>query len=211
MYNKILLLIIPLILSSCNFYVNEPDNGKNDQYNVNRTTNTTSSSRRGSDNNDSNRRGTDNNGNTNSYVNPITEQDDTEIFTPTVRYDSCRVNGILTFNVYLGWNVGNLRTIIDLRGFPKKGGKIHFNIYTNNNPMSMYEFPKYDKTIGWFSEYEPYCGYNSYSLETKGICKYELNITRNETGCQRYYAGYWSSNNNSAMLGEFKIVLFQNF
>ena len=50
MYNKILLLIIPFILSSCNFYVNEPDYGKNDQYNVNRTTNTTSSSRRGSDN-----------------------------------------------------------------------------------------------------------------------------------------------------------------
>ena len=39
------------------------------------------------------------------------------------------------------------------------------------------------------------------------MCK--LNITRNETGCQRYYAGYWLSNNNSAMLGEFKIVLFQ--
>jgi len=132
-------------------------------------------------------------------------------FVPIVRYDSCTVNGTLTFNVYLGWNVDQMNTIIMLKNWPVDGGEIIFNIYTNNMYMSMYGFEKYRKDFYWFSEDDVYCGYSSYSLDTKGIARYKMNITRNDTGYERSCYGYWACNNGSNFYSSFKVYLFQCF
>ena len=84
-----------------------------------------------------------------------------EEIVPTHKWDSCTVNGVLTFNVYLGWSIGKLEEAIMLKDYPVDGGEIVFNIYTNNHCMSMYGFEKWRTDFYVFSSKDPYCGYSS--------------------------------------------------
>ena len=132
-------------------------------------------------------------------------------FTPSHRYDSTTIDGILTFNVYLGWNVEQKETLVILRDFSEFGGEIIFNIYTNNHYMSMYGFSKYDTDFYVFSNNPPYCGYSSYSLETMGICQYKMIIKENRTHTERHCSGYWACNDGSNFYTAFKVLLYQRF
>ena len=132
-------------------------------------------------------------------------------FVPTCKYDSTYVDDILTFNVYLGWDVDQMETIVLLRDYSKLGGEIDFNIYTNNLSMSMYEFMKYEKEFYEFSSEPPYCGYSSYSLDTRPVCKYKLIVKENDTNSDRICHGYWSCNRPDGFYSQFKILLYQCF
>lgn len=131
-------------------------------------------------------------------------------FVPTSKYDVIKENGILTFNIYLGWRVGAMETAVMIRDFPAEGGEIFFNIYTNNLYMSMYGFSKYATDFYIFSDEPPYCGYSSYSLDTQPVCKYKMIITENNTGVERFCSGYWACNNGSSFYSSFKIILYQS-
>lgn len=137
------------------------------------------------------------------------EEDPMAGFVPTSKYEVMIVNGVLTYNVYLGWNIGKTETTVSIRDFPAEGGEIIVNIYTNNRSMSMYGFSKYSKDFYIFSSEPPYCGYSSYSIDTKGICRYKMVITENDTGSVRYCSGYWACN-DGAFYSLFRIVLDQN-
>ena len=176
------------------------NNNNGGNQNGNNPNDTTGTSNNNGDNNDPNRRNTSNTGN------GLPED-----FVPTAKYDSCTIDGILTFNVYLGWNVGAIEEVVMLDDYPGIGGEIIFNIYTNNHYMSMYGFEKWRTDFYVFSSEEPYCGYSSYSLETKPICQYRMIIKKNDSNAERYCCGYWSSNYNAAYDGSFKIHLFQRF
>ena len=130
-------------------------------------------------------------------------------FVPTSKYDVCTVNGVMAFNVYLGWRVGEMETVVLIRDFPSEGGEIVFNIYTNNLSMSMYGFEKYRTDFYTFSSEPPYCGYSSYSLDTQAVCKYKMVITANNTGVERLCSGYWACNNGANFYSSFKIILYQ--
>ena len=138
------------------------------------------------------------------------ESDTIPTFVPTSKYDVCTVNGVMTFNVYLGWRVGEMETVVLIRDFPSEGGEIIFNIYTNNLSMSMYGFSKYSKDFYIFSSEPPYCGYSSYSLDTQAICKYKMIITENDTGYERSCVGYWACNDGANFYSLFRILLYQN-
>lgn len=132
-------------------------------------------------------------------------------FIPTCKYETTYVDGILTFNVYLGWSIDRMETIIPIYNFPKCGGEIVFNIYTNNRSMLMYEFKKYLKHIYEFSSEPPYCGYSSYSLDIRPICKYKLIVKENNTNSERDDChGYWSCN-LGGFYSKFGINLYQCF
>lgn len=130
-------------------------------------------------------------------------------FIPTCKYETTYVDGILTFNVYLGWSVDRMETIIPIYNFPKCGGEIVFNIYTNNRSMSMYEFNRNLKYFYEFSSEPPYSGYSSYSLDTRPICKYKLIVKKNNTNSERLCHGYWSC--NGGVYSKFGINLYQCF
>ncbi len=138
------------------------------------------------------------------------EEDSTVIFVPTTKYEVDTINGVLTFNVYLGWAVGQMETSVLIRDFPAEGGEIIFNIYTNNLSMSMYGFSKYSKDFYIFSSEPPYCGYSSYSLDTQAVCKYKMIITENDTGYERSCVGYWACNDGANFYSLFRILLYQS-
>lgn len=151
---------------------------------------------------------TDNNDNTEPPT--PTDEDTTPDFVPTSKYEVDTVNGVMTFNVYLGWAVGQMETVVLIRDFPSEGGEIIFNIYTNNLSMSMYGFEKYRTDFYVFSSEPPYCGYSSYSLDTQGLCKYKMIIKENMTNAERFCSGYWACNDGGRFYSSFKIVLYQN-
>ena len=137
-----------------------------------------------------------------------TDEETTSDFVPTTKYEVTTENGVLTYNVYLGWSIGKMETFEMIRDFSAYGGEIIFNIYTNYRSMSMYGFSKYDKDFYIFSSEPPYCGYSSFSMDKKGICKYKMIITENDTGVERSCSGYWSC--NEGLYSAFHIVLYQN-
>ena len=137
------------------------------------------------------------------------EPDTIPHFVPTSKYEVDTINGVMTFNVYLGWSVGEMETVVLIRDFPSEGGEMIFNIYTNNLYMSMYGFEKFRTDFYTFSNEPPYCGYSSYSLDTQGVCKYKMIVTENNTGVERSCSGYWACNNGGGFYSSFKIVLFQ--
>ena len=139
------------------------------------------------------------------------EPDTIPTFVPTSKYDVCTINGVMVFNVYLGWRVGEMETVVLIRDFPSEGGEIIFNIYTNNLSMSMYGFEKYRTDFYIFSNEPPYCGYSSYSLDTQAVCKYKMIVTRNNTGVERLCSGYWACNDGGGFYSSFKIVLSQPY
>lgn len=204
-----ILLLVMACLQSCVLYVNEPqkpsrpsggkvwweETDSNKVYSG-RTTDTIviSSDETGKVNNDP----------------PTTNKPETiPNFIPTSKYDVCTVNGVMVFNVYLGWRVGDMETVVLIRDFPSEGGEMIFNIYTNNLSMSMYGFEKYRTDFYTFSGEPPYCGYSSYSLDTQAVCQYKMIVTRNNTGVERTCSGYWACNNGSNFYSSFKIVLYQ--
>lgn len=139
-----------------------------------------------------------------------TEDDTTQNFVPTSKYEVDTIAGVMVFNVYLGWPVGQMETAVLIRDFPSEGGEIIFNIYTNNLYMSMYGFEKYRTDFYIFSSEPPYCGYSSYSLDTQAVCKYKMIITANETGHERSCVGYWACNDGGGFYSSFRIVLYQS-
>lgn len=139
-----------------------------------------------------------------------TEDDTTQNFVPTSKYEVDTIAGVMVFNVYLGWPVGQMETAVLIRDFPSEGGEIIFNIYTNNLYMSMYGFEKYRTDFYIFSGEPPYCGYSSYSLDTQAVCKYKMIITANNTGYERSCIGYWACNNGGGFYSSFRIVLYQS-
>ncbi len=139
-----------------------------------------------------------------------TEDDTTQNFVPTSKYEVDTIAGVMVFNVYLGWPVGQMETAVLIRDFPSEGGEIIFNIYTNNLSMSMYGFEKYRTDFYIFSSEPPYCGYSSYSLDTQAVCKYKMIITANNTGFERSCIGYWACNNGGGFYSSFRIVLYQS-
>lgn len=139
-----------------------------------------------------------------------TEDDTTQNFVPTSKYEVDTIAGVMVFNVYLGWPVGQMETAVLIRDFPSEGGEIIFNIYTNNLYMSMYGFEKYRTDFYTFSSEPPYCGYSSYSLDTQAVCKYKMIITANNTGYERSCIGYWACNNGGGFYSSFRIVLYQS-
>ena len=151
---------------------------------------------------------TDNNDNTEPPT--PTDEDTTPDFVPTSKYEVDTINGVMTFNVYLGWAVGQMETVVLLRDYPATGGEIIFNIYTNNLSMSMYGFEKYRTDFYVFSSEPPYCGYSSYSIDTQGLCKYKMIIKENKTNAERFCSGYWACNDGGRFYSSFKIVLYQN-
>lgn len=144
---------------------------------------------------------------------PPTSTDDDPIpdFVPTSKYDSINENGVMTFNVYLGWNVSPNKPVVMIRDFPSYGGVMFFNIYTNNKSMSMYGFEKFRKDFYTFSDEPPYCGYDSYSIDTKSVCRYKMIITPNNTGEERVCVGYWACNDGGYFYSSFKIILSQSY
>ena len=138
------------------------------------------------------------------------EEDSTVNFVPTSKYEVDTINGVLTFNVYLGWAIGQMETSVLIRDFSAEGGEIIFNIYTNNLSMSMYGFSKYSKDFYIFSSEPPYCGYSSYSLDTQAICKYKMIITENDTSYERSCVGYWACNDGGRFYSLFRILLYQS-
>lgn len=197
-------------LQSCVLYVNEPQkpshpsggqpwwedtNGNNN--NSNHTTDTTIVIIGDTTNNENNE--------------PLTTNKPETIpnFVPTSKYDVCTVNGVMVFDVYLGWSVGEMETVVLIRDFPSEGGEMIFNIYTNNLSMSMYGFEKYRTYFYTFSSEPPYCGFSSYSLDTQALCQYKMIITENNTGVERTCSGYWACNNGGGFYSSFKIVLYQ--
>lgn len=206
-----ILLLVGACLQSCLLYVNEPQkpshpsggqpwwedtNGNNN--NSNHPTDTTIVIIGDTTNNENNE--------------PLTTNKPETIpnFVPTSKYDVCTVNGVMVFNVYLGWRVGEMETVVLIRDFPSEGGEIFFNIYTNNLYMSMYGFEKYRTDFYTFSSEPPYCGYSSYSLDTQAVCKYKMIVTRNNTGVERLCSGYWACNNGGGFYSSFKIILYQS-
>lgn len=139
-----------------------------------------------------------------------TEDDTTQNFVPTSKYEVDTIAGVMVFNVYLGWPVGQMETAVLIRDFPSEGGEIIFNIYTNNLYMSMYGFEKHRTDFYIFSSEPPYCGYSSYSLDTQAVCKYKMIITANNTGVERSCIGYWACNNGGGFYSSFRIVLYQS-
>ncbi len=139
-----------------------------------------------------------------------TEDDTTQNFVPTSKYEVDTIAGVMVFNVYLGWPVGQMETAVLIRDFPSEGGEIIFNIYTNNLYMSMYGFEKYRTDFYTFSSEPPYCGYSSYSLDTQALCQYKMIITANNTGVERSCIGYWACNNGGGFYSSFRIVLYQS-
>ena len=137
-------------------------------------------------------------------------EEPTPDFVPTSKYDVTNVNGVMTFDVYLGWSIGAMETTILIRDFSAEGGEMIFNIYTNNLYMSMYGFEKFRTDFYTFSSEPPYCGYSSYSLDTQSICRYKMIITENNTGVERFCSGYWACNNGSGFYSSFKILLYQS-
>ena len=139
-----------------------------------------------------------------------TEDDTTQNFVPTSKYEVDTIAGVMVFNVYLGWPVGQMETVVLIRDFPSEGGEMIFNIYTNNLYMSMYGFEKYRTDFYTFSSEPPYCGYSSYSLDTQAVCKYKMIITANNTGYERSCIGYWACNDGGGFYSSFRIVLYQS-
>lgn len=139
------------------------------------------------------------------------EPDTIPTFVPTSKYDVCTINGVMVFNVYLGWRVGEMETVALIRDFPSEGGEIIFNIYTNNLSMSMYGFEKFRTDFYTFSNEPPYCGYSSYSLDTQALCQYQIIVTANNTGVERLCSGYWACNDGGGFYSSFKIVLSQPY
>lgn len=139
-----------------------------------------------------------------------TEDDTTQNFVPTSKYEVDTIAGVMVFNVYLGWPVGQMETAVLIRDFPSEGGEIIFNIYTNNLYMSMYGFEKYRTDFYIFSSEPPYCGYSSYSMDTQAVCKYKMIITANNTGYERSCIGYWACNDGGGFYSSFRIVLYQS-
>lgn len=205
-----ILLLVMVCWQSCVLYVNEPQksshpsggqpwwedtNGNNN--NSNHTTDTTIVIIGDTTNNENNE--------------PLTTNKPETIpnFVPTSKYEVCTVNGVTAFNVYLGWLVGEMETVVLIRDFPSEGGEMIFNIYTNNLYMSMYGFEKYRTDFYTFSSEPPYCGYSSYSLATQALCKYKMIVTQNNTGVERICSGYWACNNGANFYSSFKIILYQ--
>lgn len=205
-----ILFLLSACLQSCVMYVNDPQqpstpNGRqpwwNDsdssKVNSNQTTDTISIGN-----------GTNSE---NNAPQPSPEPDSVPDFVPTSRYEAANVNGVLTFNVYLGWSIGAMETAVLIRDFPAEGGEMIFNIYTNHLSMSMYGFEKFRNDFYIFSDEPPYCGYSSYSLDTQSICKYKMTITPNNTGAKRFCSGYWACNDGSGFYSSFKIILYQSY
>lgn len=140
-----------------------------------------------------------------------TEPDTISDFVPTSKYEVTNIDGVLTFDVYLGWSIGAMNTSVLIRDFSPEGGEMVFNIYTNNLSMSMYGFEKWRKDFYTFSSEPPYCGYSSYSLDTQPVCKYKMIIKENNIGEERFCSGYWACNNGGSFYSSFKIILYQNF
>lgn len=139
------------------------------------------------------------------------EPDTIPHFVPTSKYEVDTINGVMVFNVYLGWSVGEMETVVLIRDFPSEGGEMIFNIYTNNLSMSMYGFEKYRTDFYIFSNEPPYCGYSSYSLDTQAVCKYKMIITENNTGVERSCVGYWACNDGGRFYSLFRILLYQSY
>ena len=139
-----------------------------------------------------------------------TDEDTTPDFVPTSKYEVDTIDGVMTFNVYLGWAIDRMETVVLLRDYPAEGGEIIFNIYTNHLSMSMYGFEKYRTDFYVFFSEPPYCGYSSYSLDTQGLCKYKMIIKENMTNAERVCSGYWACNDGGRFYSSFKIVLYQN-
>ena len=137
-------------------------------------------------------------------------EDTTESFVPTTNYEVATIDGVMTFNVYLGLAIDQMETTVLIRDFPAEGGEIIFNIYTNNLYMSMYGFEKYRTDFYTFSSEPPYCGYSSYSLDTQAVCNYKMIIIENKTGVERVCSGYWACNDGGSFYSLFRIVLYQN-
>ena len=150
-------------------------------------------------------------GNENNEPEPTIDPDTIPDFVPSSKYDVADVNGVLTFNVYLGWSIGATETTVLIRDYLQEGGEIIFNIYTNNMSVSMYGFSKYNTDFYVFSNEPPYCGYSSYSIDTQGVCKYKMIITENDTGAERVCVGYWACNNGGSFYSSFKIALYQSY
>lgn len=134
-------------------------------------------------------------------------QEEEPVTIPPEGWDSCRVNTILTFNFYVGWPHVSRNICVRLSRYSTK---IHVNVYTNGHSMSMYGFHyREDPFFYSFTDDDEYCGVNSYSIDTRNVCRYEIVISENDTGQIRTCSGYWACNNDGLYDGSYGLVIDQ--